>query len=162
MARVLAIAAVTAASCAGPAPVADRIVATPHASAGGAHPPMTTERPLVPLRSPVVRAEPRPAVSQRPEPLGATVRMSWYTMGTRTASGEAVQPHALNCAGARRWPLGHHLTLRNPENDARTTVRINDRGGFESRGRALDCMPAVWRALAIPLARGVATVEVVG
>lgn len=86
--------------------------------------------------------------------------MSWYRMGTRTANGEPVSPGSPNCAGASRYRMGQHLTLRNPENGRTVAVRINDRGNFERLGRSLDCMPYVWHALGIPLSRGVARVEV--
>lgn len=85
--------------------------------------------------------------------------MSWYTMGTRTASGEPVNTGAYNCAGAYRYPMLSSVVVRNPRNGRVVTVRINDRGAFEGMGRSLDCMPAVWNALGIPLGQGVATVE---
>lgn len=158
MARVFASVVLLAAGCARPAPAVERITAT--ATPMSRETPEATHEALTP--TPVVRpvvAPLKPAAGAA-GPSGDRVHMSWYTMGTRTASGEPVQPHALNCAGARRWRLGDSVTIRNPENDRRATVRINDRGAFERMGRALDCMVAVWHALGIPLSRGVATVEV--
>jgi rare lipoprotein A (peptidoglycan hydrolase) len=86
--------------------------------------------------------------------------MSWYTMGSRTASGEPVDHGAMNCAGAARYPMLSRLHLRNPENGRTGVVRINDRGTFERMGRALDCMPAVWHRLGFDTSRGVVRVEV--
>lgn len=168
MTKLACALALTATFGCGPTPVRHvtptRIQDAPIRSSGAVIPP--AQDPVAPkadrvpsgTATPIVTPAATPAVGKAVE----TVRMSWYVMGSRTASGEPVQPHAHNCAGARRWPLGHHLTLRNPDNAATVRVRINDRGAFERLGRALDCMPAVWHALGIPLSRGVATVEVIG
>lgn len=128
----------------------------------------TPRRTKLPSPHPVAKARessaPQPTLSQTPAPKrrghADRVRMSWYTMGTRTANGEPVQPRAHNCAGASRWNLGDSVTIRNPNNGRVVTVRINDRGGFESMGRALDCMPGVWHALGFDLGAGVVWVEV--
>lgn len=124
--------------------------------------PVTTPAPEepAPASAPVPTTHPVEQVSAGSSS-GELVKMSWYTMGTRTASGEPVQPGAHNCAGASRWTLGDSVAIRNPENGRGVTVRINDRGGFESMGRALDCMPAVWRTLGFDLDRGVVTVQLV-
>lgn len=132
----------------------ERIVATPVAT--------RTPRPTV--KREVRSAHPSPGEVDRTSPSkrgGELVRMTWYTMGTRTASGEPVNVNAHNCAGASRWNLGDDVAIRNPRNGREVTVHINDRGAFEGMGRALDCMPAVWHTLGFSLSSGVVTVQLV-
>ncbi len=86
--------------------------------------------------------------------------MSWYRTGKWTASGDRYDPSRLTCAAAKRWPLGINLAIENPENGRTALVLLNDRGAFERLGRALDCSPAVWSELGLPLSRGVAKVRV--
>lgn len=60
-----------------------------------------------------------------------------------TASGRRIDPAGMTCAH-RDLPFGTRLILRHGSNIVEVTV--TDRGPFVS-GRALDCMPAVGRAL---------------
>lgn len=61
---------------------------------------------------------------------------SWYAMGTRTASGERMDPSAMTAAH-RTLPFGTRLRVTNKRNGKSVTVRVNDRGPF-IRGRILD------------------------
>ena len=65
--------------------------------------------------------------------------------GRRTASGEALDPHAMTCAH-RRYPFGS--TLRVTAGDKSITCRVTDRGPFV-RGRVIDLTPAAARALGV-------------
>ena len=61
----------------------------------------------------------------------------------RTSSGERYDHSAPKCA-ALQWPLGTMLHLVHGRNNI--DVTINDHGPYR-RGRALDCTPAVDKAL---------------
>ena len=61
----------------------------------------------------------------------------------QTSSGERYDQSALKCA-ALHWPLGTMLHLVRARNNI--DVTINDHGPY-GRGRALDCTPAVDKAL---------------
>jgi len=63
--------------------------------------------------------------------------------GRRTASGEALNPHAMTCAH-RRHPFGS--TLRVTRGEKSITCRVTDRGPF-IRGRVIDITPVAARAL---------------
>jgi rare lipoprotein A len=60
---------------------------------------------------------------------GQEVLASYYSSGTRTASGEVFDANG-NTAAARTWALGTTLTVTNPKNGRSVTVRINDRGPY--------------------------------
>ena len=61
---------------------------------------------------------------------------SWYAMGSRTASGEPMNPAAMTAAH-RTLPFGTRLRVTNKRNGKSVVVRVNDRGPF-IRGRILD------------------------
>jgi rare lipoprotein A len=61
---------------------------------------------------------------------------SWYAMGSRTASGERMNPNIL-AAAHRTLPFGTMVRVENLNNGRAVTVRINDRGPFV-RGRIID------------------------
>lgn len=65
--------------------------------------------------------------------------------GSKTASGERANPHALTAAH-RTLPFGTRVEVINQSNGKRVTVRINDRGPFV-RGRVIDVTPAAAQAL---------------
>jgi rare lipoprotein A len=65
--------------------------------------------------------------------------------GSKTASGERVNPGALTAAH-RTLPFGTKVTVTNNKNGRSVVVRINDRGPFV-RGRVIDLTPAGARAL---------------
>jgi rare lipoprotein A len=63
-------------------------------------------------------------------------KASWYKMGSRTASGEAMNAAAL-AAAHRTLPFGTKVRVENLGNGRSVVVRINDRGPFV-RGRVID------------------------
>jgi rare lipoprotein A len=65
--------------------------------------------------------------------------------GSRTASGERLNPGAMTAAH-RSLPFGTMVRVVNHKNGRSATVRINDRGPFV-RGRVIDVSPAAARAL---------------
>lgn len=65
--------------------------------------------------------------------------------GSRTASGERLNPEALTAAH-RTLPFGTHVRVTNRNNGKSIVVTINDRGPFVS-GRVIDLTPAGARAL---------------
>ena len=63
-----------------------------------------------------------------------TTKASWYSQGTRTASGERLNPKALTAAH-RTLPFGTRIKVTNLENNRSVIARVNDRGPFiKSRG----------------------------
>jgi len=65
--------------------------------------------------------------------------------GTRTASGQRLNPNALTAAH-RVLPFGTTVRVTNKKNGRSVIVTINDRGPFV-RGRVIDVTPAAARAL---------------
>jgi len=65
--------------------------------------------------------------------------------GTRTASGERMNPGAMTAAH-RTLPFGSRVQVVNKRNGKSVTVRITDRGPFV-RGRVIDVSPAAASAL---------------
>ena len=82
-----------------------------------------------------------------------------YEAGSRTASGQRLNPEALTAAH-KSLPFGTKVHVTNKSNGKTVVVTINDRGPFV-RGRIIDVTPAGARALGF---NGLApvTVEVVG
>lgn len=67
---------------------------------------------------------------------GQCGRASWYSLHSKTASGERMNPSALTAAH-RTLPFGTKLKVTNQNNGRSVVVRINDRGPF-IKGRVLD------------------------
>ncbi|MCJ9668917.1 septal ring lytic transglycosylase RlpA family protein [Neorhizobium sp. BETTINA12A] len=65
---------------------------------------------------------------------------SWYALGSKTASGERMNP-SLMTAAHRTLPFGTKVMVTNKRNGKSVVVRINDRGPF-IRGRVLDVSKA--------------------
>jgi len=65
--------------------------------------------------------------------------------GSRTASGERLNPGALTAAH-RSFPFGSHIRVTNRRNGRSVVVTINDRGPFV-RGRVVDVTPAAAHVL---------------
>ena len=65
--------------------------------------------------------------------------------GSRTASGQTLNPEALTAAH-RTLPFGTKVKVTNKKNGLFVTVIINDRGPF-TRGRIIDLTPAAARVL---------------
>jgi len=61
---------------------------------------------------------------------------SWYSLGSKTASGERMSSGVL-AAAHRTLPFGTHVKVENLGNKRAVVVRINDRGPFV-RGRVID------------------------
>jgi rare lipoprotein A len=67
-------------------------------------------------------------------------RASWYSLTSRTASGERCDPGALTAAH-RSLPFGTKVKVENLKNGKSVIVRINDRGPFIG-GRIIDLTKA--------------------
>ena len=65
-----------------------------------------------------------------------TGKASYYSHGTRTASGAHFNPRAFTAAH-RTLPFGAHLRVTNLANQRSVLVTVNDRGPFKG-GRILD------------------------
>jgi rare lipoprotein A len=65
--------------------------------------------------------------------------------GSRTASGQKLDPEALTAAH-RTLPFGTKVKVTNRKNGLSVVVTINDRGPF-TRGRIIDLTPAAARVL---------------
>ena len=63
-------------------------------------------------------------------------KASWYSMGSKTASGERMNASAL-AAAHRTLPFGTMVRVDNLANGRSVVVRINDRGPFVG-GRVID------------------------
>ncbi len=83
-------------------------------------------------------------------------RASWYSMGSRTASGERMSSGAM-AAAHRTLPFGTHVKVQNLGNGRAVVVRINDRGPFV-RGRVIDVTKAAASQLGF-IGNGVARVK---
>jgi rare lipoprotein A len=67
--------------------------------------------------------------------------------GSRTASGERMDPNAMTAAH-RTKPFGSHVTVTSHSSGQSVTVRINDRGPFV-KGRCIDLSTGAARVLGI-------------
>lgn len=85
-----------------------------------------------------------------------TGRASWYSLTSRTASGERCDPSALTAAH-RTLPFGTKVKVENLKNGRTVVVRINDRGPFIG-GRVIDLTKAAAHRLGF-VASGIAKVR---
>jgi rare lipoprotein A len=83
-------------------------------------------------------------------------KASWYSMGTRTASGERMNANAL-AAAHRTLPFGTRVRVDNLKNGRSVVVRINDRGPFVG-GRVIDLTRGAAAAIGM-LGSGTASVR---
>jgi rare lipoprotein A len=113
----------------------------PVASITAADAPIATAAPPQPVRS--TRMVPQ----RRFEGLA-----SFYSHGTRVASGERFDPDALTAAHPS-LPFGTKLKVSDPKSGKSVVVTVNDRGPFV-RGRVLDLSRGAARALGME-SRGV-------
>jgi rare lipoprotein A len=81
---------------------------------------------------------------------------SFYTEGTKTASGEKFDPNELTAAHPS-LPFGTRLRVTNVATGRSVTVRVNDRGPFVA-GRAVDVSYSAAEQLGI-VGQGVARVK---
>ena len=84
-------------------------------------------------------------------------KASWYSMGTKTASGERMNASAL-AAAHRSLPFGTRVRVENLSNGRSVVVRINDRGPY-SGGRVIDLTRGAAERLGM-IKSGVASVKV--
>ena len=89
---------------------------------------------------------------------GYFVKASYYSSGSRTASGERFDQDSFTAA-SRTLAFGTRLHVTNPATGRSVIVRINDRGPFV-RGRDLDLAKGAADALGM-IAKGTATLRVV-
>ncbi len=82
---------------------------------------------------------------------------SWYSLTSRTASGERCNPGALTAAH-RSLPFGTKVKVENLKNGRSVVVRINDRGPFVG-GRVIDLTKAAAGKLGF-ISSGLARVRV--
>lgn len=85
------------------------------------------------------------------------MRVSYYSHGHRTASGEHFNPNGYTAA-SRTLPFGTRLRVTDPKTGRSVVVRVNDRGPYV-RGRSLDLARGAARALGI-IQQGTASVMV--
>ena len=110
-----------------------------------------TNRPLVPSRPPFV-----PSRTTAGTPVASQGLASFYTEGTRTASGEKFDTHQLTAAHPT-LPFGTHLRVTNVATGRSVTVRVNDRGPYVP-GRIVDVSYSAAASLGM-VGRGVAKVK---
>ncbi|MGC2123821.1 MAG: septal ring lytic transglycosylase RlpA family protein [Xanthobacteraceae bacterium] len=81
---------------------------------------------------------------------------SFYTEGTRTASGQKCDPREM-AAAHPAWPFGTRVRVTNVATGRSVIVKVNDRGPFVS-GRVVDVSYAAAELLGI-VRRGTAKVK---
>ena len=81
---------------------------------------------------------------------------SWYSLTSKTASGERSDPGGLTAAH-RSLPFGTKVKVENLKNGRSVVVRINDRGPFVG-GRIIDLTKAAARKLGF-ISSGIARVR---
>ena len=86
-----------------------------------------------------------------------TGRASWYSLTSRTASGERCDPSALTAAHPS-LPFGTKVKVENLKNGRTVVVRINDRGPFVG-GRVIDLTKAAASRLGF-VSAGIAKVRI--
>jgi len=86
-----------------------------------------------------------------------TGRASWYSLTSRTASGERCDPGALTAAHPS-LPFGTKVKVENLKNGRTVVVRINDRGPFVG-GRVIDLTKAAASRLGF-VSAGIARVRI--
>ncbi|HTJ34516.1 MAG TPA: septal ring lytic transglycosylase RlpA family protein [Dactylosporangium sp.] len=122
----------------------------PSASASAALPPDAAG-----LGSAPVTASPTPSKKPKPSSMTATAtgvsstgtcKVSYYSDGQMTASGEPFDPNAMTAAN-KEWKFGTQVRVTNLANGSSVVVRINDRGPYVS-GRCIDLSRAAFQKIA--------------
>jgi rare lipoprotein A len=85
-----------------------------------------------------------------------TGRASWYSLRSKTASGERCNPNAMTAAH-RFLPFGTRVRVENLRNGRTVVVRINDRGPYAG-GRIIDLTRAAANQIGI-VSTGTASVR---
>lgn len=83
-------------------------------------------------------------------------KASWYSLYSRTASGEMMNPNLLTAAH-KSLPFGTKVRVTNIKNGKSVVVRINDRGPF-IKGRVIDVSKGAARKIGM-IKSGVASVK---
>ena len=106
----------------------------------------------------VVRRTPAPEVSESQVKAGGKSHgiASFYSQGTKTASGEKFDPNELTAAHPT-LPFGTRLRVTNQHTGRSVTVRVNDRGPYVP-GRVVDVSYSAAQELGM-VGRGVAPVK---
>jgi rare lipoprotein A len=89
---------------------------------------------------------------------GYSLKASFYSSGSVTASGEHFNEHGYTAA-SRTLPFGTRLYVTNPATGRSVIVRINDRGPFVA-GRDLDLSRGAAAAIGM-IEQGTATLKIV-
>ena len=79
-------------------------------------------------------------ITYQGQAVAQTGRASWYSLTSKTASGERCNPRAMTAAH-RSLPFGTKVKVENLKNGRTVVVRINDRGPY-SGGRIIDLTKA--------------------
>ncbi|HEY4987054.1 MAG TPA: septal ring lytic transglycosylase RlpA family protein [Bradyrhizobium sp.] len=114
---------------------------------------VVTGRPMLVTSTPAAFASPRTMAGM---PVASQGLASFYTEGTRTASGEKFNTHDLTAAHPT-LPFGTRLRVTNVATGRSVTVRVNDRGPYVP-GRIVDVSYSAAESLGM-VGRGVAKVK---
>ncbi len=98
------------------------------------------------------------AQSVTPPVLATQTGIASFYSGSRTASGERLNPRALTAAH-RTWPFGSQVRVTHLATGRQVVVRINDRGPF-TRGRVIDLTPAAAEVIGLARRHGIARVRI--
>jgi rare lipoprotein A len=152
----LALTSATLAACAQSSVVNNKselLAATRQASLDENHKASTATNGRVAVRSHTPFETDRHAAATKVTPYGVA---SFYSEGTRTASGEQFDPNALTAAHPN-LPFGTKLRVTDVDTGRSVVVRVNDRGPFVP-GRVVDISHSAAATLGI-IGRGTAKVK---
>ncbi|WP_344616742.1 septal ring lytic transglycosylase RlpA family protein [Dactylosporangium salmoneum] len=136
----------------------------------GSRPSASSEAPAVeslasaqvtaPSSAAPTSSKPKPTKTATPTPAGVslsgTCKVSYYSDGQNTASGEPFNPNAMTAAN-KEWKFGTQVRVTNLANGNQVVVTINDRGPYVS-GRCIDLSRAAFQKIA-SLGAGVITAK---
>jgi peptidoglycan lytic transglycosylase len=88
---------------------------------------------------------------------GQTGRASWYSLTSKTANGDQMEPEELTAAHPS-LRFGTKVEVENLDNGRKVTVRVNDRGPFVA-DRIIDVSKAAAKSLDM-IVDGIATVRI--
>ena len=97
--------------------------------------------------------KPKPEANQASQ----TGRASWYSLSSKTANGEQMEPEELTAAHPS-LPFGMKVEVENLANGRKVTVHVNDRGPFVA-DRIIDVSKAAAKSLDM-IVDGIATVRI--
>jgi rare lipoprotein A len=152
----LALTSATLAACAQSSVVDNKselLTATRHASLNVNHKAPSATNGRVTVRSPTPFETDRHSTAMKAISFGVA---SFYSEGTRTASGEQFDPNAMTAAHPN-LPFGTKLRVTDVDSGRSVVVRVNDRGPFVP-GRVVDVSYSAAASLGI-IGRGTAKVK---